>query len=199
MCKIPFLLQKILSKHIVLKFVICFNYRFDNMGSIYLKNRMGTALTDKEMKDIPNPKTELTMHVITRVVQAFGILSTVLIGPLAAMRNAETWNLAGVASEAKTCGNYGVLLGFVVGLGIAVARMSLLTADRIYDRCYRLRKNQDQRRVDQSFVVATSAGAVMAAMTGSSPILGALLGMTGAVFAVGVYNQSLATKKKSCA
>ena len=167
------------------------------MGSIYLKNRMGSALTDDEMKDIPNPKTELTIHVTTRVVQAFGLLSTVLIGPLAAIRKAETRNLAGVARKVKTCGKYGVLLGVVVGPGLAAARMSSFEfdADKIYDRCYRLRNNQNQRRVDQSFVVATPAGALAAAATGSSPILGALLGMTGAVFAVAVYNQSLATKK----
>ncbi|KAK2190424.1 hypothetical protein NP493_80g03052 [Ridgeia piscesae] len=165
------------------------------MGSIYLKNRMGTELTDEEMKDIPNPKTELTIHVTTRVVQAFGLLSTVLIGPLAAVAKAETRNLAGIARKVKTCGKYGVLLGFVIGPGMTVARMNSLDADGIYDRCYRLRNNENQRRVDQSFVVATPAGAVVAAATGSSPILGALLGMTGAVFAVAAYNQSLATKK----
>lgn len=165
------------------------------MGSNYLKNRIGFSLTDEEMKDIPYPKTELTIHITTRVVQAFGLLSTVLVGPLAAVAKAETRNLAGVAHKVKVCGKYGVLLGFVVGQGMAFSRIKLFDADGIYDRCYRLRNNQNQNRVDQGFVVATPAGALAAVATGSSPVLGGLLGMTGAVFAVAAYNQAFAAKK----
>lgn len=183
-----------LASH-VLKFAICSYCRLDKMGSSYLKNSLGCSLTDEEMKDIPYPKTELMIHISTRVVQAFGLLGTVLIGPVAAVAKSETRNMAGVAQRAKVCGKYGVLLGLVVGPGLSYSRMKSMDADGIDDRCYRLRYNRNQVRVDQGFVVATPAGAVAAAAMGSSPVLGGLLGMTGAIFAVAAYNQSIAVKK----
>ena len=164
------------------------------MGSSYLKNTMGMSLSDDEMKDIPMPRVELTIHVTTRCVQAFGLLSTVLIGPIAAVVKRDTRNLAGLARRVRVCGKYGVLLGFVAGP--AMVSMKALDTDGLYDRCYRLRNNRNQVRVDQGFWVATPLGVAAAAAMGASPVLGGVLAMTAGVFVVAAYNQSIAPPKK---
>ena len=97
----------------------------------------------------------------------------------------------------KTCGKYGVLLGLVAGPVWIISGRKEHAPESIYDRCYRLRHNRNQVRVDQSFVVASSAGVTAAAVMGYSPLLGGLFGMAGGVVIVAAYNQLVGATKET--
>lgn len=154
----------------------------------WLKNHGGLTLTDKEFEDIPNPKLELITHVTIKFVQAFGLLGTCLIGPVAAVSRSSTRNTAGLTRLMSKCGTRGAALGLVVGPLATFARMRSLEEDAITDRCYRLRRNRNQVRVDQASILGGVGGSAVAAMTGSSVPFVGVLGMTAGVLVAAAYN-----------
>jgi Protein of unknown function (DUF1757) len=168
------------------------------MSLTWFKNMAGLTLTDEEMRDIPRPYTELTVHVTEKCIQAFGLLGTCVVGPLSAVARASTRNAAGLGSQALKCGKWGVVVGVVAGPLMTYSRLKSANADvdSVYDRCYRLRLNRGQVRVDQAATVGALGGVISAVPLGGSPLFGALLGMSGGIVAMAVYNNSGASSKK---
>ena len=71
------------------------------MSLEWFKNMLGAELNDEEMKSIPFPKLELTVHVTTKFLEIFGIASSFIIAPLAAFRNPETRNFKGLVAKSS--------------------------------------------------------------------------------------------------
>ena len=165
------------------------------LGSAYFKNLVGFKLTDAEMETIPQPRLELITHVTIKDIQAFGLLGTFLIGPLVAVARKPSRNAAGVTRLATRCGKFGALLGVVAGPAMSIAKMKSLDEDAIRDRCYRLRMNRNQVRVDQASIVGVATGATLGVVTGQGPVFLALLGMNGGVIAAAIYNAVHGDKK----
>ena len=166
------------------------------MNFPWWKNFVGFDVPDEQMRDIPYPYVEMHTHVIMKCAQAFGLLGTVVVGPLVALSRSKTRSLSGVKASACTCGKYGVLLSFVVGPMMTQSVLSSKNADRdsVYDRCYRLRYNKNQVRIDRGSAVGAVSGTALASQMGANPVMGALFGMSVGLVSMAVY--SYASPKK---
>lgn len=162
------------------------------MSLQWAKNMAGLSLDDKEMKNIPYPTTELGLHVTLKTVQAFGIIGTVVIGPIKGFRGPP----GSLKRQMTRFGKWGVILGLVTGPALTYGRLSSINFDEngIYDRCYRLRHNRHQVRVDRGSLVGFVAGAGLFPALKMCPVLGSLVGMSTGVLAMAVYNQTLPKK-----
>jgi hypothetical protein len=158
----------------------------------WFKNLVGVTLTDEEMRKIPRPTRELIVHVTIKNVQAFGLLGTCVVGPLSAVLRSSTRNFVGIKKNATKCGKWGVVLGVVAAPLMTYGILSKTNAEEVavYDRCYRLRNNRGQVRVDRASVVGAVGGSVLALPAGICPILGALLGMSTGIASMAVYNNT---------
>jgi len=162
------------------------------MNVPWLKNFLGFEVTDEQMHNIPYPYAELHAHVIMKTAQAFGLLGTLVVGPVVALARSETRSFAGIKSSACKCGKWGVMLSFVAGpvMTQGVLRGRQATPDSVYDRCYRLRYNKGQIRIDRGSVVGAVSGAALAGQMSASPLMGALLGMSAGVISMALYNNA---------
>jgi len=162
------------------------------MSVTWFKNHVGFQLTDEEMRDIPYPYLELHTHVTIKAAQAFGSLGTLVVGPLAALARSKTRSFAGIKSSARTCGKWGVILAFVVGPAMtqSVLRGKKATPESVADRCYRLRYNRGQVRIDRGSAVGAVSGAALAVPMGASPLLGGLVGMSVGIISMAYYNNA---------
>ena len=158
------------------------------MSSQWLRNHTGATLTDAEFADVPSPRVELTVHVTMKTVQALGLLGTVLVGPLVAVARSSSRSAAGVARLSAKSGKIGATIGLLIGVPLTMARMRTLDDDAVVDRCFRLRHNRGQVRVDRASAVGAVAGGLVGAVTSLSVPYGALLGMSGGILAMAVYN-----------
>jgi len=166
------------------------------MSISWLKNHLGFQLTPEQMADIPYPYVELHTHVIIKTAQAFGLLGTLVVGPVVALARSETRTLAGVKSSACKCGKWGVMLSFIAGpmMTQSVLIGKKASPESVYDRCYRLRYNRGQVRIDRGSAVGAISGAAIAGQMAESPVMGALLGMSVGIISVAFYNSSLPKK-----
>merc|ERR1712179_480460 len=100
-------------------------------------------ITDTQMEDIPYPKTELYIHVITKFVQGFALLGTTVVGPIVALARKQP-----VAATAFRYGTRGGLIGGPpVGIAATYAKLRTVEDEEaVKDRCYRLRLNEGQMR-----------------------------------------------------
>jgi len=160
------------------------------MSVSWLKNHLGFELTDQQMRDIPYPYVELHTHVIIKTAQAFGLLGTLVVGPVLAIARSETRSFAGIKSSACKCGKWGVMLSFVAGpvMTQSVLNAKKATPESVYDRCYRLRYNRGQVRIDRGSAVGAVSGAALAGPMAASPLMGALVGMSVGIISMAVYN-----------
>jgi len=163
------------------------------MNFPWFKNFVGFEVPDEQMRDIPYPYLEMHTHVIMKCAQAFGLLGTVIVGPLVAVSRSKTRSLSGLKSSCCTCGKYGVMLSFVAGPLMTQSVLSAKKANRdsVYDRCYRLRYNKKQIRIDRGSAVGAVGGSALAGQMGASPVMGALVGLSVGFISMMVYNYAL--------
>jgi len=156
----------------------------------WFKNFLGFEVTDDQIGNIPYPYAELHAHVVMKTAQAFGLLGTLVVGPVVALAHSETRSFAGIKSSACKCGKWGVMLSFVAGpvMTQSLLRGKQATPESVYDRCYRLRYNKGQVRIDRGSAVGAVSGALLAGQMSASPVMGALLGMSAGMISMAVYN-----------
>ncbi|ELU03845.1 hypothetical protein CAPTEDRAFT_226486 [Capitella teleta] len=153
----------------------------------YIKNHMGMKLTEEQMADIPHAFPELVSHVIIKNIQAFGMLGTFLVGPVWAASSKSTRNLPGLAAKCTKAGRVGVVMSFFTGPAMTYFTVKGNEEIKIYDRCFRLRHNRKQVRVDQASIIGGLSGAAIGASQ-ANPTLGFLVGMTSGVLGAAAYN-----------
>lgn len=161
------------------------------MSWTWFKNIVGASLSDEEMRDIPRPYLELTIHVTDKCIEAFGLLGTCVVGPASAMLRSSTRNAEGIKSRATSCGKWGVVLGVVAGPLMTYGMLSKAKNndyDSVVDRCYRLRYNRGQVRVDRMSTAGAIGGSLLALPTTASPLLGGLLGLSAGIVSTAIYN-----------
>lgn len=166
------------------------------MSSEWLKNMCGATLEDEAMQRVPNPTAELTVHVTTKTVQSFGLLGTLLVGPIAAVVRKETRNWQGIKHKMTRAGRGGLVLGVVMGPVMTYMKIKNEKDEyKIWDRCYRLRYNRCQVLVDQAAIIGGVGGAAAGAATGSGALFGGLVGMSSGIIAAAIYNNGMREKK----
>lgn len=160
------------------------------MSLPWLKNMLGVTLSDEEMENIPYPKFELITHVTIKDVQAFGLLGSLFIAPISAMVKKQNRNWPEIKSRMGRYGRNGMILGLITGPLMTYFRLrSIKTEEEVIDRCYRLRRNLDQVRVDQASVVGGVAGAGLATFSaGTSAMFGGVVGMSSGIILAAIYN-----------
>lgn len=151
---------------------------------------LGFKLNDKQMEDIPFPKLELTTHVTIKTVQAGGQLGMCLVAPISASIRPDTRNWAEIQQRMAIYGKNGVIVGLILGPFLTMMRLrSIESDDAVRDRCYRLRRNRNQVRVDQGSILGALAGYGVVAHGSfgdfaNSLLFGSVVGMSsGIVFA----------------
>ena len=157
------------------------------MSIQWVKNMLGSTLTENEMKDIPSPRLELTIDITIKAVQAFGLLGSIVIGTVYSFmaEDSRAW------LEIMTAfGRNGMILGMVFGPIMTFLRMLNRGEHEWIDRCYRLRKNQNQKHIAQASILGVTCG-VGLVMLGiiSSTALGCVMGLLGGVILGNIYNQ----------
>jgi len=135
------------------------------------------------MQVIPYPKTEVTIHVTYKTIEAFSILGMGVFGPATAMIRKR--NLLQTALKG---GRYGAIVGLVAGPVMTELALKNATVDSIWDRAYRLRYNRGQVRVDRMATWAVVGGAAAGAFLGRGLVDGALVGLVIGTISTGVYN-----------
>ena len=160
------------------------------MSIPWAKNLLGFTLSDQEFEDIPYPRAELTAHVTIKDVQAFGLLGSLLIAPISAAVKKNTRNWPEIKSRMARYGRNGMLLGLVTGPFMTYMRLrSVETEEAVWDRCYRLRKNRGQVRVDQASLVGAVAGMASASFSASaSTMFGGVVGMSSGIILAAIVN-----------
>ena len=66
--------------------------------------------------------------------------------------------------------------------------------DPITDRCYRLRKNQNQLRADRGYFIGGGIGIFTSVAIASSPVFGFLAGSSAGLISAGLYNYQIVAK-----
>lgn len=161
------------------------------MGGEWMQNLCGVSLDDEAMQKIGHPTIELGTHVTIKTVQSFGLLGTVLVGPITAAARQETRNWPGVQQSMTRAGRGGLILGLFAGPLLTYLTVRNETDGyKIWDRCYRLRYNRNQVRVDQASIVGAATGAAIAYGTASAggAMFGSLVGMSSGIILAAVYN-----------
>ncbi|XP_013384363.1 uncharacterized protein LOC106154507 [Lingula anatina] len=164
-------------------------------GFYWSRNMMGQKLTDEQMREIPHANVELFGHVTIKTVQAGAFLGTLLTGPLTqAIRGPRTLNA--IMETAARHGRNGAIIGLVLGPAMTFMKCNSMNWDEegIYDRCYRLRYNRNQVRVDRASALGATAGYLVALQIGVSGATGFVFGMTGGVVLSAVYNSMFCEK-----
>lgn len=169
------------------------------MSVEWFKNFVGFKLDDAQMKHIPNPTLELMLHVTIKNIQAFGMMGTLLVGPIAAIVQRASRNIGAIVVSATRCGKWGATISIITGPLMTYGRLSTakVAPEGIYDRCYRLRNNCGQVRVDRASVAGAVGGTAIASAVGSCMLFGGLAGMSAGIIAMAVYNSTIEKKKKN--
>ncbi|KAL3851617.1 hypothetical protein ACJMK2_015350 [Sinanodonta woodiana] len=159
------------------------------MTAPWFKNYVGVKLSDDQMRDISHPNLELTAHVTMKTVQTFGLIGTMFVGPILALARKDTRNWSGVQAKMTQAGQVGLGLGLLAGPLMTYARMrSVSDPDGAYDRCYRLRYNRTQVKVDRASILGFVGGAGIAYYMAGDAIFGGLVGMSGGIIITSVLN-----------
>lgn len=144
-------------------------------------------LPDEEMRDIPNPTTELLVHVTTKTVQAGSVIALLTTGLKTAISGPRT-----METLLKTGTRYGIngmAIGLVLGPVFTYMKARSCDDDGMYDRCYRLRYNRNQVRVDLASVAGVGIGVCASMFFGYGIATGVVFGMPLGVLDGAIYNK----------
>jgi len=162
------------------------------MGSTWLwhftQAPIGRFMTEDDMRDIPNPATELGIHIAYKNIEAGSLIGGFLVAPLVPLiRKSSNLAKKKLIHRIGICGRRGMFVGLLLTpiMEIGLIKSKPVDHDGLYDRCYRLRYNKKQLNIDRAVTVAGLFGW---AATRSS---GAVIGTNLAILIGTVYNALL--------
>lgn len=158
-------------------------------GFPYVRNMLGERLSDEDMQNIKHSRAELYFHVVLKDVQAFAFLGMCVVAPAVQMIRGPR-NFAALQATAIKYAKVGAVIGVPAGFAMTYmrGRSADMDDDGFYDRCYRLRKNRNQVRVDRGTYLGTIAGAAGALGMGAPVSSGAVVGLVAGTILGGLYN-----------
>ena len=147
----------------------------------------GVKLTEEQYEDIPYPNLEITYHVTDKCFQAGCILGTIS-GTVATLFKAKNRNMDGFVRNITRYGTGLALLGICIGPVMTYARLRNCSPESIVDRCYRLRHNKSQVKIDQAANMGFVAGPIVSKCFGHPLLFGMVLGVAGNIIGMSVVN-----------
>ncbi|CAJ0567177.1 unnamed protein product, partial [Mesorhabditis spiculigera] len=132
------------------------------MSSYWFKNFCGLPVTDFELLKVPHPGAEFSIHVTLRSIQTGALLGSIL-GPLSTALFANTdrrFDLRTVKSQFVSGGMQGALIGAVLGPCITWYSIRNMSTVALYDKCYKLRFDNQQLWLDRTTVISGAVGAL---------------------------------------
>lgn len=163
----------------------------------HLRNHLGFKLTDQEFENIPYPNLELGLHITRKTFQASCVILVGVATVSCAIRPYSGLSrMQSIRQRISKSGLRWMVIGSALGPAMTAAKVkgSNLTEDAVVDRCYRIRHNRGQVRVDRGEDLGLVAGVVATSMMGHGWILGAVLGAAGGVLTTAVLNATVYAK-----
>ncbi|CAL2030456.1 hypothetical protein CAEBREN_19569 [Caenorhabditis brenneri] len=136
------------------------------MSTAWLKNFAGFRQSEWEMLQVPNPKLEFGIHVTIRSVQTGALIGSIL-GPVCMFLSQQKANTKeNYINSFVSGGQNGAVLGAVMGPVLTYLSVREMNTVSLYDKCYRLRFNQDALREDRTAVFSAAVGLLSSGATG---------------------------------
>lgn len=157
------------------------------MSGYWIINVAGGKLTEEQLRYIPLPRLELAAHVATKATQGSSIIAGGLVAPIVSLVKRDP----DLKTFSDRCYNYGknaFLFGLVFGPSLTIARSLSLETEEIYDRCYRIRFNKAQLRIDRLSYLGALFGLGLASYNGFEFGKSALFGYCGGCLAGSALN-----------
>uniref|UniRef100_A0A1I7UIW4 MFS domain-containing protein n=2 Tax=Caenorhabditis tropicalis TaxID=1561998 RepID=A0A1I7UIW4_9PELO len=136
------------------------------MSATWFKNFVGLRPNDFEMLQVPNPKLEFGIHVTIRSVQTGALIGSLLGPSLYLLNNQANSNRQGCINSFVSGGSNGAALGAIMGPILTYISVRDMNTISLYDKCYRLRFNEDYLRQDRAAVLSAAVGLLSSGSTG---------------------------------
>lgn len=159
-------------------------------ATYWVVNLAGGSLSEDKLRHIPYPRLELAAHVTTKTTQAFSMIGGALVGPVVSLTKQDK-DLATFTDRCYHFGKTGFLIGLVLGPAFTLSRVVKLETEEVRDRCYRVRFNQNQLRIDRLSFLGAAAGCAWAYHAGSEWGKFALFGYCSGNIAGAAFNALL--------
>ncbi|XP_018646627.1 hypothetical protein Smp_076590 [Schistosoma mansoni] len=154
------------------------------MGSLWVKNVFSVHLSEEELQSIPHLKIELLTHIALRTVQTSCFFGAIICAPVITLLS-KPRTLRCLTRRSVKFATYGFLPGLTIAPILMYARMKDQPDEAFYDRCYRLRCNKNQLRVDRFSYIGLGCGGIAGFANAFGPMQTAVIGMMiGTVAAV---------------
>ncbi|TNN14046.1 hypothetical protein EWB00_002312 [Schistosoma japonicum] len=158
------------------------------MGSLWFKNVFGFHLSDEELQNIPHLKSELLLHITLRTVQASCLFGALVCAPVVTILSAPR-TFKCLTQRSARFATYGFLPGVVVSPILMYSKMKNEPIEGFYDRCYRLRCNTNQVRVDRFSYIGLACGGFAGFASHVRPVETSIIGMLIGTVMATCYNQ----------
>lgn len=148
----------------------------------FILNYIGFKLPEEDLRDVPNPYTELVTHQAIKNGVRLGAFATVMAGPLAGtMLNSK--HFPGIKQSMVKCGKYGLLLGIVTAPLIVFTNTAGAQEQELKEICYRRRRHRVSVQADRFYFAGAAVGMGVSTAFGAGVVFGGLMGMSvGVVF-----------------
>ncbi|CAI5438699.1 unnamed protein product [Caenorhabditis angaria] len=128
------------------------------MSSYWFKNFVGLRQNDFELLQVPNPGAEFCIHVTLRSMQTGAILGSIL-GPLSAIVFKDQRAKSRTLVDSFVSGGVnGALIGTAIGPVLTYLSLRNMNSIQLYDKCYRLRFDQQALWQDRTAVISAAVG-----------------------------------------
>ncbi|TMS38590.1 hypothetical protein L596_005280 [Steinernema carpocapsae] len=121
---------------------------------------MGVKQTDLQLLQVPNAATEFSLHVTLRCVQSGTVLGSVLGSLACAFQNGSDTDMKNLKRAFVHGGCTGAMIGLIAGPLFSYWNVQQMSTLKLYDRCYRLRFNNEELNTDRSCLVGATIGTV---------------------------------------
>ncbi|KAF1768451.1 hypothetical protein GCK72_000263 [Caenorhabditis remanei] len=137
------------------------------MSTNWFKNFAGLRQSEFEMLQVPNPKLEFGIHVTIRSMQTGALIGSIL-GPISllCLKRRITSRATFFSDSFVSGGQNGAVLGAIMGPVLTYLSVREMNTIQLYDKCYRLRFNQDALREDRTAVFSAAVGLLSSGSTG---------------------------------
>ncbi|CAF3160373.1 unnamed protein product [Rotaria socialis] len=143
-------------------------------------------LDDKQRALIPHSLRELTLHCIYKGLQLGPTVTIVTVLPYKFYKSRKNLSFMSILSRAGTLTIYGSFIG--VSLSLAMMHMKLYKENyneyKIWDRAYRLRYSESQKRADKYSLTFSIFGGLTAFYIGLPKKFSSLSATKGALMAI---------------